>query len=61
MKQGTFIHNNWLLATITAGLLITAALASTFTGEMSVEVAGVAMSFQPHEEGGLRLFFVRAS
>jgi hypothetical protein len=61
MKQGTFLHNNWLLSGIAAGLLIAAALASTVTGELSVEVGGVAMSFQSHEEGGVRLFFVLAS
>lgn len=61
MKQGTFLHNNWLLGGVAAGLLIAAAMASTLTGEFSFEVAGVAMSLQSHEEGGVRLFFVLAS
>lgn len=61
MKQGNFLHNNWLLGGLTAALLAAIAAASSMTGELSVEVGGVAMSFQTQEEGGLRLFFVQAS
>lgn len=61
MKQGTIHNANLLLGAIAAAILLSGALASTLSGELSVEVAGVAMSLQQAEEGGLRLFFVRAT
>jgi hypothetical protein len=61
MKQATIHKTNLLLGAIAAAILLTGALAATLSGELSVELAGVAMSLQHAEEGRLRLFFVRAT
>jgi len=61
MKQGHLVHNNWLLGALAVLLLAVTAVVTTLSGEVSVELGGVAMSFQPHDEGGVRLFFVQVS
>ncbi|PKP80245.1 MAG: hypothetical protein CVT79_15400 [Alphaproteobacteria bacterium HGW-Alphaproteobacteria-18] len=60
MKQGHIVHNNWLLGGLAVAILAATVILSTLAGDVSLEVAGVSMSLQPHENGGVRVFFVQA-
>lgn len=60
MKQGHLMHNNWILGGLAVAILAATALFSTVAGNLSLEVAGVSMSLERHENGGVRLFFVQA-
>lgn len=60
MKQGYIVHNNWLLGGLAVAILAVTAIFSTVAGDVSLEVAGVAMSLERHENGGVRVFFVQA-
>ncbi len=60
MKTGLFLQNNWLLGAIAVLLLGTVAIFSTLSGQVSVELAGVSMSLEQRENGGVRVFFVQA-
>ncbi|MBY9066275.1 hypothetical protein K1X12_05155 [Hyphomonas sp. WL0036] len=60
MKQGHLVNNNWLLGGLAVMVLAVTAIFSTIAGNVSMEVAGVSMSLERHENGGLRVFFVQA-
>lgn len=60
MKTGQFLHNNWLLGAVSVILLGAAAIFSALSGQVSVELAGVSMSLEQQENGGVRVFFVQA-
>lgn len=60
MKMGNFLHNNWLLGALAVTLLAAIAISTTVSGQVSVELAGVMMSLEQHENGGVRVFFVQA-
>ncbi len=61
MSKGTFLTNNWLIFAIT--LVVVAAMVgfSLIQGHMAFQMAGLELSFTPHEEGGLRLAVIRTS
>lgn len=61
MKQGLLVHNNWLLGGLAVAILTAAALLATLSGDFSLELAGLSMSLQTQEEGGLQLFFAATS
>ena len=60
MKQGYIVHNNWLLGGLAVAILAAIVILTTVAGSASFELAGVSMSLEPHENGGLRVFFVQA-
>lgn len=60
MKQGHLVHNNWLLGGLAVAILAATVILSSIAGSMSLEVAGVSMSLERHENGGVRVFFVQA-
>lgn len=60
MKQGTIVHNNWLLGGLAVAILAATVILSTLAGSASFELAGVSMSLERHENGGVRVFFVQA-
>lgn len=60
MKMGNFLHNNWLLGALAVTLLAAAVVLTTVSGQVSLELAGVSMSLEQHENGGVRVFFVQA-
>lgn len=60
MKQGHIVHNNWILGGLAVLILAATALLSSLSGNISVELAGVEMSLERHENGGVRVFFIQA-
>ena len=60
MSKGTFLTNNWLILGITLAILVAIVAVSVLQGHMAVELAGLELSFTPHEEGGVRLAVIRA-
>lgn len=60
MKQGYIVHNNWLLGGLAVAILAATVILSTVAGNASFELAGVTMSLEAHENGGVRVFFVQA-
>jgi hypothetical protein len=61
MSKGINLTSNWLIFGIT--LVIVAAMVgiSILQGHMAFELAGLELSFTPHEEGGLRLAVIRTA
>jgi hypothetical protein len=61
MSKGTYLTSNWLIFAIT--LVIVAAMVgfSMMQGHMAFEMAGLELSFTPHEDGGLRLAVIRTA
>ena len=61
MSKGTFLTNNWLIFAIT--LVAVAAMVgfSLIQGHMAFQMAGLELSFTPHEDGGLRLAVIRTA
>ena len=61
MSKGTFLTNNWLIFAIT--LIVVAAMVgiSLMQGHMAFQMAGLELSFTPHEDGGLRLAVIRTA
>ena len=61
MSKGTYLTSNWLIFTIT--LVIVAAMVgfSMMQGHLAFEMAGLELSFTPHEDGGLRLAVIRTA
>lgn len=60
MKQGHLVHNNWLLGGLAVAVLAATVILSSIAGNMSLEVAGLSVNLERHENGGVRVFFVRA-
>ncbi len=61
MTKGSFLHNNWMLAGAALIVLLAAVLASALQGGLSIELGGLQLIAETHEEGGLLLSFVRAT
>ncbi|KCZ91413.1 MULTISPECIES: hypothetical protein [Hyphomonas] len=61
MSKGTYLTSNWLIFAIT--LVTVAAMVgfSMMQGHMAFEMAGLELSFTPHEDGGLRLAVIRTA
>jgi hypothetical protein len=61
MSKGTYLTSNWLIFAIT--LVIVAAMVgfSMMQGHVAFEMAGLELSFTPHEDGGLRLAVIRTA
>lgn len=61
MSKGTYLTSNWLIFAIT--LVIVAAMVgfSMMQGHLAFEMAGLELSFTPHEDGGLRLAVIRTA
>jgi len=61
MSKGTYLTSNWLIFGIT--LVIVAAMVgfSMMQGHLAFEMAGLELSFTPHEDGGLRLAVIRTA
>nr|WP_321442388.1 hypothetical protein [uncultured Hyphomonas sp.] len=61
MSKGTYLTSNWLILAIT--LVIVAAMVgfSMMQGHLAFEMAGLELSFTPHEDGGLRLAVIRTA
>ncbi|MCA8890551.1 MAG: hypothetical protein KDA56_01715 [Hyphomonas sp.] len=61
MSKGTYLTSNWLILAIT--LVTVAAMVgfSMMQGHMAFEMAGLELSFTPHEDGGLRLAVIRTA
>jgi hypothetical protein len=61
MSKGTYLTSNWLIFAIT--LVIVAAMVgfSLMQGQLAFELAGLELSFTPHEDGGLRLAVIRTA
>ncbi len=61
MSKGTFLTNNWLIFAITL-IVVTAMVGfSLMQGQMAFQMAGLELSFPPHEDGGLRLAVIRTA
>ena len=60
MKQGHIVHNNWLLGGLAVAILAATVILSSIAGNMSLEVAGLSVNLERHENGGVRVFFVQA-
>lgn len=60
MKQGHLVHNNWLLGGLAVAILAATVILSSIAGSMSLEVAGLSVNLERHENGGVRVFFVQA-
>lgn len=60
MKQGHIVHNNWLLGGLAVAILAATVILSSIAGSMSLEVAGLSVNLERHENGGVRVFFVQA-
>ncbi|MGE6697088.1 hypothetical protein ACQKH5_05300 [Hyphomonas sp. NPDC076900] len=60
MKQGHLVHNNWLLGGLAVAILAATVILSSLAGNMSLEVAGLSVNLERHENGGVRVFFVQA-
>jgi hypothetical protein len=60
MKQGHIVHNNWLLGGLAVAILAATVILSSIAGNKSLEVAGLSVNLEPHENGGVRVFFVQA-
>ncbi|AXE65697.1 MAG: hypothetical protein C0456_14270 [Hyphomonas sp.] len=60
MKQGHLVHNNWLLGGLAVAILAATVILSSIAGNMSLEVAGLSVNLERHENGGVRVFFVQA-
>ncbi|MEZ6000201.1 hypothetical protein [Hyphomonas sp.] len=61
MSKGTFLTNNWLIFAITL-IVVTAMVGfSLIQGHMAFQMAGLELSFTPHEDGGLRLAVIRTA
>ena len=61
MSKGTYLTSNWLIFAIT--LVIVAAMVgfSMMQGHLAFEMAGLELSFTPHEDGGLCLAVIRTA
>ncbi|MAB10149.1 MAG: hypothetical protein CME96_04690 [Hyphomonas sp.] len=61
MSKGTYLTSNWLIFAIT--LVIVAAMVgfSMMQGHQAFEMAGLELSFTPHEDGRLRLAVIRTA
>ena len=61
MSKGTYLTSNWLIFAVT--LVVVAAMVgfSMMQGQMAFEIAGLELSFTPHEDGGLRLAVIRTA
>ncbi|MBD3769226.1 MAG: hypothetical protein IE925_03700 [Rhodobacterales bacterium] len=61
MSKGTFLTNNWLIFAITLVIVAAMVVISVVQGHMAFEMAGLELSFTPHEDGGLRLAVIRTA
>ena len=61
MNKGTFLTNNWLIFAITLVMVAAMVGISLMQGHVSFHMAGLELSFTPHEDGGLRLAVIRAA
>lgn len=61
MTKGSFLHNNWMIAGAALIVLLAAAFAAALQGGLSIELGGLHLIAETHEEGGLLLSFVRAT
>ena len=59
MSKGTFLTNNWLIFGVTLAILVAMVAFAVMQGHMAFELAGLELSFTPHEDGGLRLAVAR--
>ncbi len=61
MSKGTFLTNNWLIFAITLVLVAAMVGISLMQGHIAFHMAGLELSFTPHEDGGLRLAVIRTA
>ena len=61
MSKGTLLTNNWLILGVTLAIVAAIIAVSILQGHMAFELAGLELSFTPHEDGGLRLAVVRTA
>lgn len=61
MTKGSILHNNWMLAGAAFIVLVAAVVVSALHGGLSIELGGLHLIAETHEEGGLLLSFVRAT
>lgn len=60
MTKGTLFRNNRLLGAVALSFLVAALYFAQTHGGFSMELGEMALSIQPHQEGGLLVSFVRA-
>ena len=61
MSKGTLLTNNWLIFGIVLVVVAAIVAMSILQGHLAVELAGLELSFTPHEDGGLRLAVMRTA
>ncbi|KCZ49801.1 MULTISPECIES: hypothetical protein [unclassified Hyphomonas] len=61
MSKGTYLTSNWLIFAITLIVVVAMVGFSMMQGHMAFEMAGLELSFTPHEDGGLRLAVIRTA
>lgn len=61
MSKGTFLTNNWLILAIMLAVVVAMVGYSMMQGHMAFQMAGLELSFTPHEDGGLRLAVIRTA
>ena len=61
MSKGTFLTNNWLIFAVTLIVVVAMVGFSLMQGHMAFQMAGLELSFTPHEDGGLRLAVIRTA
>ncbi|MBK8197579.1 MAG: hypothetical protein IPK75_04350 [Acidobacteria bacterium] len=60
MTKGTLLRNNRLLGALALTVLVATLYFAQTHGGISLEVGEMALSVQPHQEGGLLVSFVSA-
>lgn len=61
MSKGTFLTNNWLIFAVTLIVVVAMVGFSLMQGHVAFQMAGLELSFTPHEDGGLRLAVIRTA
>ncbi len=61
MSKGTLLTNNWLIFGVTLTIVAAMIAISLLQGHMAFQLAGLELSFTPHEDGGLRLAVIRTA